>query len=92
MNAQVLFVAYKYIYIDLSYIEEFYEPRISLRSYHTRNSRFNPSPVRLDVERNFTIFQSMKYFNVAPAQLSVTMFAYAFKMNYKKVVLDSYGR
>ena len=49
-------------------------------------------PVRLDVERNFAIFQSIKCFNVAPAQLCVPMSDYAFKMNYKRIVLDSYKR
>ena len=37
--------------------EEFYEPYLSLQNYHTRNSRFNLLPVRLDVERNFAIFK-----------------------------------
>ena len=48
--------------IDLLF-EEFYEPHLSLQ-----NSRFNLSPARLDVERNVTIFQSIKCFNVVPAQ------------------------
>ena len=47
--------------------EELYEPHLSLQNYYTRNSRFNLPPVKLDVERNFTIFQSIKCFNVAPA-------------------------
>ena len=46
--------------------EELYEPHLSMQHYHARNSRFNLLPVRLDVERNFTIFQSVKCFNVAP--------------------------
>ena len=37
-------------------IEEFYEPHLFLQNYHTRYSRFNLPPVRLDVERNFDIF------------------------------------
>ena len=75
--------------------EEFYGPHLSLQNYHTRNSRFNIPPVRLDVERNFailSIFLSKKCFNVAPAQLCVPMSDYAFKVNYKRIVLDSYGR
>ena len=72
--------------------EEFYEPHLSLQNDHTRNSGFNLPPVRLDVERNITIFQSLKCFNVAPAQLCVPMSDYVFKMNYKKIVLQSYGR
>ena len=47
--------------------EKFCEPHLSLQNYHTRNLRFNFPPVRLDVEKNFTIFQSIKCFNVAPA-------------------------
>ena len=70
--------------------DEFYEPHLSLQNYHTRNSRFNLPPVRLDVERNFAIFQSIKCFNVAPAQLRVPMSDYAFKVNY--YLLDSNGR
>ena len=58
--------------------------------YHTRNQRFNLPPVKLDVERNLTSFQSIKCFNIASAQLCVPMSDYAFKMNYKKVVLESY--
>ena len=68
--------------------EEFYEPHLSLQNYHTRNSRFNLPPVRLDVERNFAIFQSIKCFNLAPAQLCVSMSDYAFRMNYKMIVLE----
>ena len=34
--------------------------------------------VRLDVEKNFTIFQSIEYFNVTPVQLCVPMSDYAF--------------
>ena len=53
--------------------EEFYEPHLFLQNYHARNTRFNLSPVRLDTESNFNIFQCMKCFNVAPAQLCVPM-------------------
>ena len=65
--------------------EEFYEPHLSLQNYHTRNSHFNLPPVRLEVERNFTIFQTIKCFNVAPAQLCVPMSDYALKMNSKRM-------
>ena len=47
--------------------KEFHELHSSFQNYHTRNSLFNLSPVRLDVERNFTIFQSVKCFNVVPS-------------------------
>ena len=72
--------------------EEFYEPHLLLQNYHTRSSRFNLSPVKLDVESNFAIFQSIKCFNVAPAQLCVPMSDYASKVNYKSIVLFSNGR
>ena len=38
-------------------------------------------PGKLDVEKNFTVFQSIKCFNVVPAQLCVPMTNNAFKMN-----------
>ena len=44
---------------------EFYEPHLSLQKYHTRNSHYNLPSVRLDVERNLAISQSIKCFNVA---------------------------
>ena len=53
--------------------DEVYEPHLSLQNYNTRNFRFNLPPVRLDVERYFAIFQSIKCFTVAPAQLCVPM-------------------
>ena len=68
----------------------FQELHLSLQHYYTINSCFNLSPVRLDVEKNFTIFQSIKCLNVAPAQPSVPTSDYALKMNYKNVVLESY--
>ena len=71
--------------------EKIYEPHLSLQNYYTRNLCFNLPPVRLDVERNFAIFQSIICFNVALAQLCVPMFNYAFKLNYKMVVLEGYG-
>ena len=68
--------------------EKFHEPHLSLQNYHSRNSSFNLLPDRLDVERNFTVFQSIKCFNVAPAQLCVPMSDYANKINYKNISLD----
>ena len=62
-----------------------------LHDDHTRNSRDNLPPLRLDVERSFTIFHSLKCFSVAPAQLCVPM-SDDFKMNNKRIVLGSYGR
>ena len=53
--------------------EEFYEPHLALQNYHTKNSRFILTLDRPDVERNFTIFQIIKCFNVALAQLCVPM-------------------
>ena len=46
--------------------EEFYELCSSLQTYHAKIVRFNlpPWPVRLDVERNLTIFQSISCFRV----------------------------
>ena len=84
-----------YIYNLLKFIrfstndwfDKFYEPHISLQSYNTGNSCFNHLPVRLDVE----YIQSIRCFNVAPAKLCVSMSDYPFKMNYKKVVSESYG-
>ena len=72
--------------------DEFYEPHLSLKNHHIRNSCFNLPLFRLDVERNFVIFQRIKCFNVAPAQLCVPTSDYAFKVNYKLIVLHSYGR
>ena len=40
--------------------EEFYKPHLSLKKYYTRNSRFYRPSVRLDVGRNFIIFQRIK--------------------------------
>ena len=42
--------------------EEFYEPHLSLQNYHTRNSRFNLHPVRLDVEKELRFFSKYKIF------------------------------
>ena len=72
--------------------EKFHEPHLSLQNYHSRNSSFNLLPDRLDVERNFTVFQSIKCFNVAAAQLCVLMSDYVFKVNLKRIVLESSGR
>ena len=71
--------------------EEFYEPHLSLQNDHTRNTRFNLLPVRLDVEWKFTIYQRIKCFNVASAQLCMPISDYAF-MYYKRIVLHSYER
>ena len=45
--------------IDLSHLKNF-----TNHIYHSINSRFNVPPVRLDVERKFTICQSIKCFTV----------------------------
>ena len=71
--------------------EGFYYPHLTIQSQHTRNSRFNLPPVRLNFERNF-IFQSKNGYIVAPAQPCVPMFDYVFKRNHEKVVLESYER
>lgn len=58
--------------IDRPKLFEFCKP--SLRNDYTRNSGSNLPPVRLGyVERNFTNFQSIHFFIVAPAQLRVPM-------------------
>ena len=57
-------------------------------NYHTRNSQFNLTS-QLDWKLKGT---RIECFNVAPAQLCVTMSDYSFKINYKIVVLESYGR
>ena len=69
-------------FIRFEIFEEFYEIHLSLLIYYTRNSRFNLPPVRLDVGKNVTIFQSIKCFNVSVVQLCVPMSDYAFIVNY----------
>ena len=64
-------------------LEAFYEAYCKIR--------FNFHPVRLDDERNLTIFQSVCFY-VALAQLCALMSERALKINYKKVILESYGR
>ena len=54
------------------------EPHLSLKNDQIKNSSFNLSPVRLDGERKFAIFQSTKCFNVAPVQCCVPISDYAF--------------
>ena len=52
--------------------EEFYELTLFLQNYYTRNSRFNLPQVRLNVERNFAISQSIDVL-LSPLQLCVPM-------------------
>ena len=57
---------YKYNYNLLKFIRftingkpklfgEFYETHLCFLNYHTRNSRFNLPPIRLDLDRNFAV-------------------------------------
>ena len=78
--------------MDLGYLRNFMNHICLYKIIIQKTHCFIRPPARLDVERNFAIFQCIKCFNVAPAQLCVSMSDYAFKVNYRRIVLDSYGR
>lgn len=59
--------------------------------YQTRNNRFNLPAIRLEIERNSTIFQAINHYNNLPEPLIQTMSDHTFKISYKQFILNQYA-
>ena len=73
------------IYEDTRLFNKLFAHLLPNHQYGTRHNRFNLPAVRLDVEKQFVIFQSVQAFNRAHNSLIGPMSSYTFKCRFKKI-------
>ena len=78
------------LYINSELYNEYYVPLLPTHMYNTRNVRINLPPVRLEVERNSTLFQSCKLWNELSDELLEPQSAYSLKVKYKRLAMSQY--
>ena len=78
------------LYINSELYNEYYVPLLPTHMYNTRNVRINLPPVRVEVERNSTLFQSCKLLNELSNELLEPQSAYSLKVKYKRLGLSKY--
>ena len=59
-------------------------------SHNTRGMRFNLPPVRLEIERNGTVFNCVKYFNELPDDFKIDCSKFVLKTKFRDFILTQY--
>jgi hypothetical protein len=59
-------------------------------SHNTRSLRLNFPNIRLDIERKFVIFQSVKIFNEVPGYLIEPASSLTLKKQFKEFAIEKY--
>ena len=72
-----------------SFIEHFL-PLLPVHNYSTRNSRINLPYVRLNIEKNFVIFQVCKLINELPEELLLPQSKALLKKNFHNFAINQY--
>jgi hypothetical protein len=78
------------MYGNSDFFDNIYGNLVPNHSYGTRSTRLNVPQVRLDIEKQSTVYQSVAVFNSAPESLLEPSSSHSFKNRYKKAVLDGY--
>ncbi len=63
---------------------------VPLHSHDTRGMHFNLPPVRLEIERNGTVFNCVKYFNELPEDFKVDCSKFSLKTKFRDFILTRY--
>jgi len=78
------------LYCDSGLLEKYFIDFIPNHGYaHDYQTRNLPN-VRLEMEKNFTIFQSIRYFNSLPVFLKQPMSDFRFKKLFEEYILAKY--
>lgn len=80
----------KSLYSDPKLLNKYYIKYVPQHQHSTRNNILILPKCRLDIEKNSTIFQSIKEFNSLPSYLKENMSDFKFKRQYKKYILEKY--
>ena len=78
------------LYKNIELFNEYYVPLLPTHAYNTRKRRINLPAVRLEVERNFTIFQSCKLLNELSDELLEPQSDHSLKVRYRRLALSQY--
>ena len=78
------------LYKNAELYNEYYVRLLPTHRYNTRNIRINLPAVRLEVERNSTLFQSCKLLNELSDELLEPQSVYSLKVKYKRFALSQY--
>ena len=77
-------------YKDTETFNKYYLPLLPTHSYGARGTRINLPSVRVEVERQFALFQSCKLLNEIPSDLIQPQSNYSLKIKYKRRMLSQY--
>lgn len=81
---------HRVLYKDDKLYNEYFSQHVPDHRYQIRNKKFNLPPIRVEVERNFTIFRAIELYNSLPDTLKVPLSDTRLKKSFKKYVLDTY--
>lgn len=80
----------KALYEDFNLLEKYFIQLLPNHDYPNRQQKLILPAVRLEVERNSTIFQCISHFNSLPAYLKEPMSDFRFKKEYKGYIMEKY--
>ena len=78
------------LYRNHELFNKYYLPLLPTHSYDTRNRRINLPVVRLEIEKQFALFQSCKLLNELPDDLLLPLSNYSIKVKYRHLALSNY--
>ena len=77
-------------YKKADFFNEYYAPLLPSHSYGTRRIKINLPPVRLEIEKQSTIFQTCKLLNEIPAELLEPQTKEILKKKFKIMAISQY--
>ena len=75
---------------DFKMFEKYFMKFLPNHDHATRRFKFILPPVRLEMEKQSPIFQSIKYFNTLPEFLTAPMSDFKFNKSYKNFIMEQY--
>ena len=78
------------MYTNTDFFNKYYLPLLPAHSYGTRGIKINLPSVRLEVEKQFALFQSCKLVNELPGNFLEPQSEHLLKSKYKKLILSGY--
>ena len=77
-------------YKRTDFFNDYYAPLLPTHSYGTRRIKINLPPVRLEIEKQSTIFQTCKLLNEIPTELLEPQAKETLKKKFKKMAISQY--
>ena len=79
-----------FFYRQAYFFNEYYSPLLPSHSYGTRGVRISLPSVRLEIEKQSTLFQTCKLLNELPTELLEPQSTRTLKKIYKHIVISQY--